>query len=128
MAEVKKTVASQSEKARFAVDLLALLQGDFLQITGVEPLAAACEAAALDVSLEDIAEVITRAHLVGFTDLAKELLLRMAAMLNDAKAARDACALMPQELLVELLALVVERRNDGQQKTSAAPIKFHCET
>ena len=35
---------------------------------------------------------------------------------------------MPQELLVELLALVVERRNDGQQKTSAAPIKFHCET
>lgn len=29
-----------------------LSQGDFLQITGVEPLAAACEAAALDVSLE----------------------------------------------------------------------------
>lgn len=29
-----------------------LSQGDFLQITGVEPLAAACEAAALDVSLK----------------------------------------------------------------------------
>eukprot|EP00435_Cladocopium_sp_Y103_P027072 s541_g6.t1 len=106
-------------EARFAIDLLALLQGDFLQLTGSEELAAVCETAALEASLEEMAEVITRAHLVGFVDLTKELLLRMAAALQTAEGTRAACASLPQELLLELLGLVVERQKKDVVMSSA---------
>eukprot|EP00913_Durusdinium_trenchii_P026291 g24669.t1 len=80
--------------ARFALDLLALLEGDFLQLESTtEALSATCEAAALAAPLEEIGDSLRR----------------MAGMLDTAKAAREACASMPQELLVELLALLVEQ-------------------
>eukprot|EP00438_Fugacium_kawagutii_P026744 Skav205690 [mRNA] locus=scaffold2655:165004:166218:- [translate_table: standard] len=110
-------------EARFAVDLLALLQGDFLQLWGIEELAADCEAAALDASLEEITEVITRANAVGFRDLTKELLQRLAALLHTGKAVRDCCTSMPQEVLVELLALVVEQGATNSAKKNRRALK-----
>ncbi|CAK9066576.1 BTB domain-containing protein, partial [Durusdinium trenchii] len=73
-------------EARFALDLLALLEGDFLQLESTtEALSATCEAAALAAPLEEIGVVAARAHHLGFLDLAEDSLRRMAGMLDTAK-------------------------------------------
>ena len=48
----------------------------------------------------------------GFMELAQDTLQRMALLLKSAEAGRAHCAPLRRDLLLELLALVVEKRED----------------
>ncbi|CAE7268666.1 unnamed protein product, partial [Symbiodinium pilosum] len=93
-----------------AVDLLALLRGNFLQLEG--PLDKACEACkqmALSATLQDLAGVARRAAELGLEDIAEAALHRLADSMCDQDACqagtiRNAAAKLSHSLLVELVA------------------------
>mmetsp|Transcript_118905 Transcript_118905/g.236946 ORF Transcript_118905/g.236946 Transcript_118905/m.236946 type:complete len:550 (-) Transcript_118905:198-1847(-) len=95
-------------RAVHAIDLLVLLQGNFLQIPDCDVLCSACKAALdTDLTLEEAAIVASRANAVGHAQARKHALERIATLVchgaEPHAVLRQAVAGFQQELLLDLV-------------------------